>query len=128
MGRGGNRESRMRTLSGALGVHFCLIFSLSFLTSIFHRFFRFRIGFGRVLGDQNASQIEIFDIFWDMFMEIFFLVEFCWIFDKIDGQKHRDFRCVFHVSFQQLFLEAADLFNTRNLKISDFPGGKYIFL
>ena len=28
----------MRLLSGALGAHFCLIFSLSFLTSIFHRF------------------------------------------------------------------------------------------
>ena len=39
MGRGGNSQSAMRLLSGALGAHFCLIFSPSFLTSIFHRFF-----------------------------------------------------------------------------------------
>ena len=46
MGREWNTESRMRTLSCALGVHFCLIFSFSFLTSIFHRFV---LDFGEIL-------------------------------------------------------------------------------
>ena len=78
MGRGRNRENAMRTLSGALGAHFCLIFSLSFLTSIFHRFFvDFGRGFGRVLGFQNGPKIEIFGIFLDLLVEILFLVEFC---------------------------------------------------
>ena len=47
MGRGWNRQNAMRLLSGALGAHFCVIFSLSFLTSILHRFF---VDFEEVLG------------------------------------------------------------------------------
>ena len=53
---------------------FCLIFSPSFLTSIFHRFF---LDFGRVLGGQSGPKIEIFAIFLDMLVETLFLVEFC---------------------------------------------------
>ena len=53
---------------------FCLIFSPSFLTSIFHRFF---LDFGRVLGGQCGPKIEIFAIFLDMLVETLFLVEFC---------------------------------------------------
>ena len=68
---------------------FCLIFSPSFLTSIFHRFL---LDFGRVLGGQSGPKIEIFAIFLDMLVETSFLVEFCQIFDKIDGEKHRDFQ------------------------------------
>ena len=82
MGREGNTESGMRTLSGALGAHFCLIFLFSFLTSIFHAFF---LDFGVVLGGQNGPKIEIFGMFLDMFVEILFIIEFCYIFDKIDG-------------------------------------------
>ena len=82
MGHRGNSQSGMRTLSGALGVHFCLINSLSFLTSIFHRFF---LDFGRVFGARNGFKIEIFGIFLDMLVETLFLVEFWYIFDKIDG-------------------------------------------
>ena len=48
-------------------------------------FFRFRRGFGRVLGSQNGPKIDIFGIFLDMLVETLFLVEFCYIFDKIDG-------------------------------------------
>ena len=47
MGRGGNSQNAMRLLSGALGAHFCVIFSLSFLTSILHRSF---VDFEEVLG------------------------------------------------------------------------------
>ena len=53
---------------------FCLIFSPSFLTSIFHRFF---LDFGRVLGGQSGPKIEIFAIFLDMLVETLFLVEIC---------------------------------------------------
>ena len=64
-------------LGGGLGLSwhsFCLIFSSSFLTSIFYRFF---LDFGGVLGGQNGPQIEIFAVFLDMLVEILFLVEFC---------------------------------------------------
>ena len=47
MGQERNRQNAMRLLSGALGAHFCLIFSLSFLRSLFHRFF---LDFGEVSG------------------------------------------------------------------------------
>ena len=48
MGREWNSKHAMRLLSGALGAHFCLIFSLSFLRSLFHRFF---LDFGEVSGE-----------------------------------------------------------------------------
>ena len=59
-------EKGPQSLGGVLGAFgrfrrsFSLIFSLSFLTSIFHNFF---LGFGEVLGDPNGSQIEIFVTF-----------------------------------------------------------------
>ena len=70
-------EFNASPLGGGLGLSwhsFCLIFSFSFLTSIFHCFF---LDFGRVLGGQNGPQIEIFAVFLDMLVEILFLVEFC---------------------------------------------------
>ena len=86
MGRDRNRENAMRLLSGALGAHFCFIFSLSFLTSIFHRFF---LDFGEVSGGflepKMVLKSKILFFFLHMFVEILFLVEFCYIFDKIDG-------------------------------------------
>ena len=104
---------------------FAFVFNIDF-SSIF---FRFRKGFGRVLGGQNGPQIEIFGIFLDMLAETLFLVEFCWIFYKIDSQKHRDLRWIFSASFHKLLLQSGDLLNARNLKNSDFPLGKmHIFI
>ena len=80
----------------------------------------FFFDFGRILGGQSGPKIEIFAIFLDMLVETLFFVEICWIFDKIDGSKHRDFRCISNASFHQLLLESADLLNARNLKNSDF--------
>ena len=96
---------------------FAFVFNIDF-SSIY---FRFRKGFGRVLGGQNGPQIEIFGIFLDMLAETLFLVEFRWIIYQIDSQKHRDFRWIFSASFHQLLLQSGDLLNARNLKNSDFP-------
>ena len=88
--------------------------------------------FGRIWGGfweaKNGSQIEIFGIFLDMLAETLFLVEFCWIFYKIDRQKHRDFRWIFSASFHQLLLQTCDLLNGRNLKIVIFRRGNAYFV
>ena len=34
---------------------------------------------------------EIWDVFWHMLFETSFLVELCWIFEKLDGEKHMNF-------------------------------------
>ena len=60
-------------------------FALFFYIDFASIFCRFRRGFGRVLGSQNDPKIEIFGILLDLLVEILFLVEFRWIFDKIDG-------------------------------------------
>ena len=40
-------------------------------------FFRFRRGFGRVLGCQNGRKIDIFGTFLDMLVETSIFIEFC---------------------------------------------------
>ena len=77
MGHRGNRLRGMRTLSGALGAHFCLIFSLSFLTSIFHRFF---LDFGEVLEGflepEMVSKSRFLVFFWICLWKLYFWSNF----------------------------------------------------
>ena len=68
-------------LASILPHFFAFVFNIDF-SSIFSRFWR---GFGRVFGARNGLKIEIFGIFLDMLVETLFLVEFWYIFDKIDG-------------------------------------------
>ena len=56
MGHRGNTQSGMRTLSGVLGAHFCFIFSLSFLTSIFHRIFLNSMCFARTAALHGGNE------------------------------------------------------------------------
>ena len=77
--------------------------------------------FGRVLGGQNGLKIEILAHFLDMLLETSFLVEFCWIFDKNDGDKHIEFSLFFDMLFHILFAKSAVFWNARNLKNSVFP-------
>jgi|OM-RGC.v1.029716871 hypothetical protein len=88
--------------------------------------------FGRVLAGfwevKMVPKSRFLVFFWNMLAETLFLVEFCWIFYKIDSQKHTDFRWIFSASFHQLLLQSGDLLNARNLENSDFPQGKCIFL
>ena len=51
------------------------------------------------MGGQNDSKIMIFGNFVVMFLETYFLVEFCWIFDKNDGEKHMEFHCCLRCCF-----------------------------
>ena len=70
---------------------FCLIFSPSFFTSIFHRFFsRFWWGLGGVLGSQKALKIDIWGVLGAMLFETLFSTIFPSIFVKIDGEKRQD--------------------------------------
>ena len=89
---------------------------------------RFRRGFGRVLGGQNGKKIEIFGVFWGMHLETLFLVNFCVIFVKNDGEKHMEFSLFLNMLLHHLFAKFAVFRNARNLKNSDFPQGKHIFL
>ena len=65
---------------------------------------------GKVLGGQNGQKIEILRVLEGMFFETLFLVEFCLIFDKIDGEKNIDFKFFFCVIFC-VFSNARDLKN-----------------
>ena len=112
----------------ALGAHFASFFRLLFLHRFFIDFFSISEDFGRVLGGQSGRKIEIFSDFLDMLFETLFLVEFCWISEKIDDKKHMEFCLFFHVFFYYLFAGFAVSMNARNLKISDFLEGKCIFL
>ena len=67
---------------------FAFLFNIGF-SSIFSRFGK---AFGKDLGGPNGPEIRVFGIFWYMLVETLFLGEFCLIFDKIDGSKHRDFQ------------------------------------
>ena len=73
------------------------------------------------MGGQNDSKIIIFGNFVVMFLETYFLVEFCWIFDKNNVEKHMDFSLLFKMLFHHLFAKFAVFRNARNLKNSDFP-------
>ena len=77
MGREWNRQNAMRLLSGALGAHFCLIFSLSFLTSLFHRFV---LDFGEVLGgfweSKMVSKSSFLVFFWICLWKLYFWSNF----------------------------------------------------
>ena len=85
--------------------------------------------FGRVLGSQNGRKIKNLADFLSMLLETSFLVEFCWIFDKNDGDKHMEFSLFFNMLFHHLFAKFAVFWNARNLKNSDFPLGKmHIFI
>ena len=121
----------MRALGGSwalLALILLHFFAFFFYIDFLSIFSRFRIGFGRVLGGQSARKIEIFGDFLDMLFETLFLVEFCWISEKIDDEKHMEFCLFFHVLFYYLFAGFALSMNARNLKISDFLEGKCIFL
>ena len=61
---------------GALGDHFAPFFRIRFQHRFFIDFFRFRKGFGRVLGGQNGQKIEILEVFLDVLVETLFLVDF----------------------------------------------------
>ena len=76
------------------------------------------------MGGQNGKKIEIFDVFWGMHLETLFLVNFCVIFVKNDGEKHMEFSLFFNMLFHHLFAKFAVFCNARNLKNSDFPLGK----
>ena len=90
--------SRVSTSTHALGGglgrswrSFCLIFSPSFFTSIFHRFFsRFWRGLGGVLGSQKALKIDIWGVLGAMLFETLFSTICPSIFVKIDGEKRQD--------------------------------------
>ena len=91
----------------------CIFFG----TSILSGFWR---GFGRVLGGQNGPKIEIFAVFWAMHLDTLFLVNFCMIFVKNDGEKRMEFSLFFDMLFHYVFAKFAFFRNARNLKISDF--------
>ena len=79
-------------LGGGLGRSwrsFCLIFSPSFLKSIFHGLF---VHFGGIWGGFREAKLVEKLRFWafgeDMMFETLILVEFCLSFDKIEGEKN----------------------------------------
>ena len=106
---------------GALGAHFASFFRLRFLYRFFIDFFSILEGFGAFLGGQNCQKIQILAVFGGMLLETLFLVEFCWIFDKNDGDKHMEFLLFFNMLFHHLFAKFAVFCNARNLQNSDFP-------
>ena len=64
-----------------------------------------------------------------MHLETLFLVNFCVIFVKNDGEKHMEFSLFLNMLFHHLFAKFAVFRNARNLKNSDFPPGKiHIFI
>ena len=92
----GRRGFECAPLGGVLGPcwlicsQFWRIFWLSWFILVFlMNFWRFGLdlsrfgeGFGRIWGGQNGPQIDIFGIFLDMFVEIFFLSNFDRFFPK----------------------------------------------
>ena len=98
MGRGGNRQGRMSTLSWVIfrpkTNFFRNFFEVNFLCENFMDFYGFWMDFGRVLGGQNGGKIDIFDIFGGMVVETLFLVNFCLIFEKIDDENIWNFNCL----------------------------------
>ena len=56
-----------------------------------------------------------------MHLETLFLVNFCVIFVKNDGEKHMDFSLFLNMLLHHLFAKFAVFRNARNLKNSDFP-------
>ena len=78
---------------------FDLVFRIDFL-SIFHRF---RTGFGRVLGSPKEGKIAISGVSVGMCFQTLCLIDFCLIFDKIEGGKYiMDFRMFFSISLYHL--------------------------
>ena len=73
------------------------------------------------MGSQNRPKIVIFAVFWGMRLETLFLVNFCMIFVKNDGEKRMDFSLFFDMLSHYVFAKFAVFRKARNLKISDFP-------
>ena len=55
-----------------------------------------------------------------MHLETLFLVNFCMIFAKNDGEKRMEFALFFDMLFHYVFAKFAVFHKARNLKISDF--------
>ena len=73
------------------------------------------------MGGPNGPKIEIFAVFWAMRVDTLFLVNFCMIFVKNDGEKRMEFSLFFdNMLFHYVFAKFAVFCNARNLEISDF--------
>ena len=97
---------------GFFAYFFDLVFRIDFL-SIFHRF---RKGFGRVSGGQKGGKMEISGVSVGMCFQTLCLIDFCLIFDKIEGGKYMDFRMFFSISLYHLCADLGVCLNARNLK------------
>ena len=71
---------------------FCLLFSPSFFTLIFYRYFLISEGvLGRFREAKVIEKSRFGMFFWDMLLETSFSNNFCWIFEKFDDEKHVEF-------------------------------------
>ena len=116
----------------ALGALLALIsphffaFVVSFdLSSIFSRFWS---GLGKVSGGQSGRKINILGVLGRIFLDTLFSIDFRVIFEKIDEEKHMQFRLFFNRLFSYMLAEIAVFHNAGILKISDFLVGKALFL
>ena len=109
---------RVLGTSGATWVRSCIRWTICF------NFATISGGFGRVWEGQNDQKIEILVVFGGMLLETLFLVDFCWIFDKNDREKHMDFLlylALFFVFFLTLETLKIVLLSRRELNFYKIP-------
>ena len=78
------------------------------------------MGLGEVLGGQNGGKFEILGVFFGMLFETLFLVNFCLILKKIDGEKHMELCLFFNRLFYHVFVQFDAFLHARILKSCDF--------
>ena len=107
---------------------FRLIFSLSLLASIFHRFFsRFWRGFGRVLGGQNGPK-SIFWVFWGGFFSIpYFRSSFASFLRKLMRKNTWNFACFSIGCFSICLPKSLFSIMLESLKLVIFSRGNHYF-